>query len=57
MRDLASGNVVVVPSTNLASRSKAQTVMPPSLTDSLTRSELRDLIKYLTTLKNAGSPK
>ena len=42
---------------NLASRSKAQTVMPPSLTDSLTRSELRDLIKYLTTLKNAGSPK
>ncbi len=57
IRDLASGNVVVVPSTNLASRSKPQTVMPPSLTDSLTRAELRDLIKYLTTLKNAGSPK
>ena len=57
IRDLASGNVVVVPSTNLASRSKAQTVMPPSLTDSLTRTELRDLIKYLSTLKNAGSPK
>jgi len=31
--------------------------MPPSLTDSLTRAELRDLIKYLSTLKNAGSPK
>ncbi len=57
VRDLASGNVVVVPSTNLASRSKAQTVMPPSLTDSLTRAELRDLIKYLSTLKNTGSPK
>jgi hypothetical protein len=48
---------VVVPSGNLASRSKAQTVMPPSLTDSLTQAELRDLIKYLSTLKNAGSPK
>ncbi|MBT3636706.1 MAG: c-type cytochrome [Opitutae bacterium] len=57
IRDLASGEVVVVPSGNLASRSKAQTVMPPSLTDSLTRTELRDLIKYLSTLKNAGSPK
>ena len=57
IRDLASGKVVVVPSTNLASRSKAQTVMPPSLTDSLTRTELRDLIKYLSTLKNAGSLK
>jgi len=57
VRDLASGEVVVVPSTNLASRSKAQTVMPPSLTDSLTRAELRDLIKYLFTLKNAGSQK
>ncbi len=57
IRDLASGNVVVVPSTNLASRSKAQTVMPPSLTDSLTRAELRDLIKYLSTMKNSGSPK
>ena len=57
IRDLASGNVVVVPSTNLASRSKAQTVMPPTLTDSLTRTELRDLIKYLSTLKNSGSPK
>ena len=57
IRDLASGKVVVVPSTNLASRSKAQTVMPPSLTNSLTRTELRDLIKYLSTLKNAGSLK
>jgi putative heme-binding domain-containing protein len=57
IRDLASGATVVVPATNLASRSKAQTVMPPSLTDSLTRTELRDLIKYLSTLKNAGSPK
>ncbi|HAE10672.1 MAG TPA: hypothetical protein DCG39_03415 [Opitutae bacterium] len=57
VRDLASGEVVVVPSTNLVSRSKAQTVMPPSLTDSLTRAELRDLIKYLSTLKNAGSQK
>ena len=57
VRDLASGEVVVVPSRNLASRSKAQTVMPPSLTDSLTRAELRDLIKYLSTLKNSGSPK
>ena len=57
VRDLASGEVVVVPSNNLASRSKAQTVMPPSLTDSLTRAELRDLIKYLSTLKNSGSPK
>ena len=55
--DLARGEVVVVPSRNLASRSKAQTVMPPSLTDSLTRAELRDLIKYLSTLKNSGSPK
>jgi putative heme-binding domain-containing protein len=56
IRDLASGATVVVPSTNLASRSKAQTVMPPGLTDSLTRTELRDLIKYLSTLKNSGSP-
>jgi putative heme-binding domain-containing protein len=57
IRDLASGNIVVVPSTNLATRSKAQTVMPPSLTDSLTRAELSDLIKYLSTLKNSGTPK
>jgi putative heme-binding domain-containing protein len=55
VRDLASGEVVVVPSANLASRSKAQSVMPPRLTDSLTRTELRDLIKYLSTLKNAES--
>ena len=45
------------PNTNHTTRSPAQTVMPPSLTDSRTRSELRDLIKYLSTLKNSGSPK
>jgi putative heme-binding domain-containing protein len=57
IRDLASGATVVVPNTNLTTRSPAQTVMPPSLTDSLTRTELRDLIKYLSTLKTSGSPK
>jgi putative heme-binding domain-containing protein len=57
IRDLASGATVVVPTTNLATRSKAQTVMPPGLTDSLTKTELRDLIKYLSTLKTSGLPK
>ena len=45
------------PSGNLTSRSKARAVMHPSLTDSLTGAELRDLIKHLSTLKNSGSPK
>jgi hypothetical protein len=31
--------------------------MPPGLTTSLTRAELRDLIKYLSTLKTTSQPK
>jgi hypothetical protein len=31
--------------------------MPPGLTASLTRAELRDLIKYLSTLKTTGELK
>ena len=55
--DLASGKITTVQAGAILKRSRGGTVMPPGLTSSLTRAELRDLIKYLTTLKNAGSPK
>ena len=57
IRDLATGKVASVQTKNIQQRTKGGTVMPPGLTASLTRTELRDLIKYLSTLKPTGQPK
>jgi putative heme-binding domain-containing protein len=51
IRDLATGKIAPVQTANIQQRTKGGTVMPPGLTASLTRAELRDLIKYLSTLK------
>jgi len=55
--DLASGKITTVQAGTILRRTKGGTVMPPGLTASLTRTELRDLIKYLSTLKTSGQPK
>ena len=57
IRDLATGKTAPVQISNIQQRTKGGTVMPPGLTASLTRAELRDLIKYLSTLKTNSQPK
>ena len=57
IRDLATGKIAPVQIGNIQQRTKGGTVMPPGLTASLTRTELRDLVKYLSTLKTAGQPR
>ena len=57
IRDLATGKIAPVQISNIQQRTKGGTMMPPGLTVSLTRAELRDLIKYLSTLKTTGQPK
>ena len=57
VRDLATGKIAPVQTANIKQRTRNGTVMPPGLTTSLTRAELRDLIKYLSTLKTTGELK
>jgi putative heme-binding domain-containing protein len=57
VRDLATGKIATVQTAQIKQRTKGGTVMPPGLTVSLTRAELRDLIKYLSTLKTTSQPK
>ena len=57
IRDLTTGKIATLQVGNIKQRSKGGTVMPPQLTASLTRAELRDLIKYLSTLKTVENPK
>ena len=57
VRDLATGKIAPVQTANIKQRTRNGTVMPPGLTASLTRAELRDLIKYLSTLKTTGELK
>jgi putative heme-binding domain-containing protein len=57
VRDLATGKIAPVQTANIKQRTLNGTVMPPGLTASLTRAELRDLIKYLSTLKTTGELK
>ena len=55
--DLASGKITTTQAGAILKRSRGGTVMPPGLAASLTRAEMRDLIKYLSTLKTGGQPK
>jgi len=57
VRDLATGKIAPVQTAQIQQRTRGGTVMPPGLTASLTRAELRDLIKYLSLLKATGQPK
>jgi quinoprotein glucose dehydrogenase len=57
VRDLATGKIATVQTAQIQQRIRGGTVMPPGLTTSLTRAELRDLIKYLSTLKTTSQPK
>ena len=57
VRDLATGKIASVQTANIKQRTRNGTVMPPGLTASLTRAELRDLIKYLSTLKTTSELK
>jgi len=57
IRDLATGKIAPVQISNIQQRTKGGTVMPPGLTVSLTRAELRDLIKYLSTLETTNQPR
>ena len=51
IRDAATGTTTAVPSRDIEKRHDAGTLMPPGLTATLTRNELRDLIRYLSELK------
>ena len=57
VRDLATGKIATVQTVQIKQRIRGGTVMPPGLTASITRTELRDLIKYLSTLKVTGQPR
>ena len=57
VRDLATGKTASVQTSNIEQRTRNGTVMPSGLTASLTRAELLDLIKYLSTLKTTGELK
>ena len=56
IRDLTSGEVTKVRKAIVAKQIKGGSMMPPGLTASLTRQELRDLIKYLSTLTDTEKP-
>ena len=56
IRDLTSGKIATLQLSNIKQRNKGGSVMPPQLAANLTRAELRDLIKYLSTLNTVGSP-
>ncbi|MEK6248459.1 MAG: c-type cytochrome, partial [Planctomycetales bacterium] len=51
LRDLASGNQIVIERDSIENFSKKGTAMPAGFTNTLTRTELRDLVAYLATLK------
>ena len=57
IRDLTTGKIATLQIDNIKQRTKGVTVMPPRLTANLTRKELRDLIKYLSTLDAVEKPK
>ena len=57
IRDLATGKIAPVQTANIKQRTQGGSVMPPGLIVSLTRTELRDLISYLFTLKTTSQPK
>ena len=57
VRDLATDKIATVQTAQIKQRIRGGTVMPSGLTTSLTRAELRDLIKYLSTLKTTGQRK
>lgn len=51
LRDTASGEVKAIQKREITNLQNLGTIMPPSLTNSLSREELRDLIAYLASLK------
>ena len=55
VRNLATGKIVTVPVPEIKSETTGGTMMPPGLTSSLTDQELRDLIKFLSTLKTGAA--
>jgi putative heme-binding domain-containing protein len=57
IRDLTTGKLATVQTRAVKQRARGGTVMPAGLTASLTRQELRDLIKFLSTLTTSGPPK
>ena len=51
IRDAATGALQTVPTSAIATREDAGTLMPPALTAGLSRAELRDLIRFLSEQK------
>jgi putative heme-binding domain-containing protein len=51
LRDTASGEVRKIPRPEISKLDNIGSLMPPGLTNGLSREELRDLIAYLATLK------
>lgn len=55
VRDMATNKVIVVSNASIDKTVKVGTVMPEGLTTLLTRTELRDLVCYLVSLKGAAA--
>lgn len=55
IRDLATGEIKMVPVSQIKTETKSGTMMPPGLTSSLTEQEFLDLIKFLSTLKTGSA--
>jgi len=51
VRDAATGNLRTIRAAEIVSREDAGTLMPPGLAAGLSRTELRDLVRYLVELK------
>ena len=54
IRDIVSGNITTIRAAEVKSQNKTGSMMPQGLTAALTQQELRDLIKYLSTLKTSA---
>lgn len=55
IRDSVTGTLRALSPKQVKTREEAGTLMPPGLTAGLSRSELRDLIRYLAELKGSGA--
>ncbi|MCB1230099.1 MAG: c-type cytochrome [Verrucomicrobiae bacterium] len=54
LRDTATGQTTPIPPQTIAERKNIGTLMPAGLTNSLERTELRDLVAYLASLKGSA---
>ncbi len=56
LRDAATQKIIPIKESNIAKKEEIGTIMPPGLTNSLSREQLRNLVAYLVSLKGSAPP-